>query len=242
MAHSPVLEIAIKEKRFASAAGALIRDFQLSLASESVTALLGPSGVGKSTLLRLVAGIDTDYVGAISIDGTEAAMAAQPGFVFQDARLLPWLTAIANVQLADAAMPVEHAAALLQKVGLAGFEHSFPGQLSGGMQRRVALARALATNARLLLLDEPFVSLDSGLVDDLRRLLAHIFETERPTALLVTHTPEDAAYLADRVVVLSGQPAQIVLDLSLPVARAQRTPADREEYLHSLLVAKQSKS
>lgn len=242
MARGPVLNISIAQKRFAGAAQPLLRDFQLTLAPGSVTALLGPSGIGKSTLLRLIAGIDTDYDGTIHIDGIDAANAARPGFVFQDPRLLPWLTAIDNIHLADDGMASEHAAALLARVGLSGWGQAFPAQLSGGMQRRVALARALATNAKLLLLDEPFVSLDPDLVGEMRLLMAQMFETEGPTALLVSHTPEDAAHLADRVVVLGGQPARITLDVSLPAPRTQRTQTVLNDYLQMLKLPRQSET
>lgn len=209
---APGLNIHIAEKRFADAAP-VFSGFDLVAEPGSVTALLGPSGVGKSTLLRMAAGIDTDYSGSILIDGKPAADAPPPGMVFQDARLLPWLTAIDNVRLAVPGLPVETAEAALTNVGLADQAHAWPHMLSGGMQRRVALARALCTNAGLLLLDEPFVSLDPALVADMRQLLAaHIAQTGA-TVLFTTHQAEDAASLASRIITLDGQPAKIVSDV-----------------------------
>ena len=209
MATGPGLSIAIAEKRFPRAAEPLLADFRLDIAPGSVVALHGPSGIGKSTLLRLIAGIDRSFAGTITIEGVPAHQAPPPGFVFQDARLLPWLTARDNVRAADPAMSRETADAALARVGLADAANAWPHALSGGMQRRVALARALATNARLLLLDEPFVSLDRDLVADMHRLVAGIIETSRPTIILASHDTADAARLATRVITLEGRPARI---------------------------------
>lgn len=210
MAPAPGLSITIAEKRFPGADGPVLADVRLDIAPGSVVALHGPSGVGKSTLLRLIAGIDRDFAGTITIDGIAAHQAPPPGFVFQDPRLLPWLSARDNIRAADPALSVEAADAGLARVGLAGYAHAFPRALSGGMQRRVALARALATNARLLLLDEPFISLDQALVDDMHDLLASIISAGHPTVIFASHHPGDAARLADHVITLGGRPARIV--------------------------------
>ena len=227
------LSIAIREKRFGDGP-ALFEDFKLDVAAGSVVALLGPSGVGKSSLVRMVAGIDSAFEGTILIDGVPAADAPPPGLVFQDPRLLPWLSAIDNVRASDAKMSRATALAALERVGLAERGEAFPHQLSGGMQRRVALARALAVNAELLLLDEPFVSLDRLLADEMQGLVAGLVAAERPTVLLVTHLAEDAARLADRVIVLTGRPARIVADVALPVQRDARDAAIIAGYLRAL--------
>lgn len=200
------ISVDIGEKCFAQS---IFKDFELHVAPGETLAILGPSGTGKSTLLRLIAGIDQDFTGAISIDGTPAHLALAPGFVFQDSRLLPWLSVLENVRLGGTG--AEH---LLDRVGLKGREGDFPHQLSGGMQRRVALARALASSSGLLLLDEPFVSLDRALADEMQTLLAELVAATRPTMLLVTHSPEEAARLARRVIVLEGRPARVVSDRS----------------------------
>jgi NitT/TauT family transport system ATP-binding protein/sulfonate transport system ATP-binding protein len=218
--------MSIDAKHFDPAHAPLFSDFVLEVAPSSVVALVGPSGVGKSTLLRLVAGIDTAYEGRIEIDGVPAESAPPAGFVFQDARLLPWLTAAENIRAVRAETTREEAVAILRRVGLQSFEDSYPHQLSGGMQRRVALARAFSVNPRLLLLDEPFVSLDRSLVIEIQAVLRELIASHEPTVLLVTHLAEDAAALADRAVVLSGRPVRIAGDISFPVPRDARSAAD----------------
>lgn len=230
MATGPQLNITITEKRFAGAAGALFSGLRLDITPSSTVALVGPSGIGKSSLLRMIAGIDNDYAGAITVDGVPASDAATPGFVFQDPRLLPWLTAIDNICAADPRCTRAHATAALERVGLAGVDGLYPHQLSGGMQRRVALARALAVNARLLLLDEPFVSLDRTLVAEIHQLFRSIVEESRPTVVFVSHLTDDAARLADRAILLDHRPAVIVADLALPLPPAQRDAAVLAEY------------
>lgn len=226
MARGPLLNISIEAKRFDPAHPPLFSDFKLEVAPSGIVALVGPSGVGKSTLLRLLAGIDTAYSGRIEIDGVPAQAAPPAGFVFQDARLLPWLTAADNIRAVRAETTREEARESLRRVGLATFEDAYPHQLSGGMQRRVALARAFSVNPRLLLLDEPFVSLDRSLVLEIQSVLKELIAGHEPTVLLVTHLAEDAAALADRAVVLAGRPVRIVADMTFPLDRASRTPAD----------------
>ncbi|MEQ1770519.1 MAG: ATP-binding cassette domain-containing protein, partial [Devosia sp.] len=155
-----------------------------------------------------------------------AAEAPPAGFVFQDARLLPWLTAIENIRAVRRETSQTEATELLQRVGLAGYENSYPHQLSGGMQRRVALARALSVNPRLLLLDEPFVSLDRNLVEEMQDVFLDLVRAHGPTTIFVTHLAEDAARLADRAIVLGGKPAHIVADIVLSPGREQRDEND----------------
>ena len=237
MAPGPGLTLSIAEKRYPGAATPTLADFHAEIAPGSVTAILGPSGIGKSTLLRLIAGIDGDFAGTITIGGKPAIEAPPPGFLFQDPRLLPWLTTLQNVTTAGPGVSLDHAMAALTKTGLAQHADLYPSQLSGGMQRRAALARALALNASLLLLDEPFVSLDHTLVEEMYALITTIIAEEKPTLLLVTHMPEDAARLSDRVLILSGSPARISADLSLPIPLHQRDKATLEAYRHEIETA-----
>lgn len=224
----PRLDIAVEGKRFDFLPEPLLERFDLVVEPSSVVALVGPSGVGKSTLLRMVGGIDTLFSGTVLVDGAPAAEAPPAGFVFQDARLLPWLTALDNIRAVRPETTEAEATEMLHRVGLAGFEHYFPHELSGGMQRRVALARAFSVNPRLLLLDEPFVSLDRTLVREMEQVLSALIEASRPTVLLVTHLPEDAAMLADRAIVLAGRPARIAADYRFDLPRGQRSREQHE--------------
>ncbi len=231
---APGLSIHIGEKRF-GAGEPLFSDFRLEIDPGCVVALMGPSGIGKSSLLRMIGGIDRAFTGQISIGGRDVAAAPPPGFVFQDARLLPWLSARDNVRLADPAMADPMVDSLLDRVGLGGRGEDFPAQLSGGMQRRVALARAMATKGQFLLLDEPFVSLDAKLAAEMRALLAAVMAGTEKGIVLVTHDGEDAARLADRVILLARHPAQIVGDQTFSVPAPQRDEAKLEEYRRSIL-------
>ena len=228
MANGPRVTIDIALKRFPRLPVPLIEGLSLDIAPSTVVALVGPSGVGKSSLLRLIAGIDTDFTGTVLIDGIPADKAPPAGFVFQDSRLLPWLTALDNIRAVRPAMPRAEAEALLRQVELEEYAAAFPRQLSGGMQRRVALARALAVNPDLLLLDEPFVSLDRALVLDLQKVFLQLFARQHSTVLLVTHWPEDAAILADRAILLDGRPLRIVGDFALEGRRGERSRAQIE--------------
>ncbi|TPE52245.1 ATP-binding cassette domain-containing protein [Amaricoccus solimangrovi] len=173
-----------------------------AVAPGEAVALTGPSGAGKTTLLRILAGLDRDFEGSLSAP-------ARIAMVFQEPTLLPWRDAAANIMLttgADAAT----AERLLGEVGLAGRGAAYPGQLSLGQQRRLALARALAAEPELLLLDEPFVSLDPALVEEMLTLTEAVLRRRRAASVLVTHSRAEAERLADRIVTLGGSPARIV--------------------------------
>jgi ABC-type nitrate/sulfonate/bicarbonate transport system ATPase subunit len=230
VAGGPGLKIDIAEKRFPGASTQLYQGLRFDVVPGQVLGLVGPSGVGKSTLLRLLAGIDAQFTGSITIDGIAATNAPPAGFVFQDPRLLPWLTALDNIRAANPACTRELALEALRLVGLDDAAHLYPRQLSGGMQRRVALARALAVNARLLLLDEPLVSLDRIAAGEMLALLGSLIAAEQPTVILVSHLPEDVARLAHRAICLFGRPARIGADLDFPVPPAERDTETVAQY------------
>ncbi len=182
------LEVAIRAKTFGAAP--VLRDVSFQLARGEVLAVLGPSGVGKSTLLRLIAGLDTDYDGRITRAGRLA-------MVFQEPTLMPWRSARDNLRLTTGVSPAE-AEAALDRVGLAGKGALYPGQLSLGQQRRLSLARAYAAKPDILLLDEPFVSLDEALVRDMLALTESVIAEQRPATVFVTHAAQEADQLATR--------------------------------------------
>jgi NitT/TauT family transport system ATP-binding protein len=196
-----------------------LEDVSFSVQSGGFTSLLGPSGCGKSTLLRVVADLVAPSEGQASVMGTtpeDARRARAFGFVFQDAALLPWRTALQNVELPlevggrralapNAATPRE----LMALVGLAGWENSYPHELSGGMRQRVSIARALLGGPRLLLMDEPFGALDEITRDRLNAELRRIWAETGTTILFVTHSVYEAVFLAEHVLVLSANPGRV---------------------------------
>lgn len=225
MAQGP--DLSLRLRRLDLGQGPLFQDLSLDVPGGQVLALLGPSGVGKTTLLRLIGGAERRHEGLVRVGGVAAHDAPVPGFVFQDARLLPWLDAAGNLRAVAPGLDDGRIAALLRDVDLAGHAASLPHALSGGMQRRLALARALAVGSGLLLLDEPFVSLDSAAVEELRILFLRVFAGVRPTVVIVSHDPADAARLADRAVVLAGRTARIAADVTLPGVARDRDPVAR---------------
>lgn len=188
------LQVRIDEKRFDPAV--ILRDLSFSVDPGEVLAVLGPSGVGKTTLLRILAGLDTAFSG-------EVRRPDPVSMVFQEPTLLPWRNALQNLTLA-AQVGEADAEAALARVGLQGRGTQFPGQLSLGQQRRLALARAYATRPRLLLLDEPFVSLDIDLVNEMLRLTESLIAEQQPATVFVTHSVDEAARLATRILRLAS--------------------------------------
>jgi sulfonate transport system ATP-binding protein len=188
-----------------------------------IVSVVGPSGCGKSTLLRLIAGLDRPASGSLHLDD-QPIIGPSPrvGVIFQEPRLLPWLTVAKNVAF-GLRRPDGRVTALLRAVGLEEFARALPRQLSGGMAQRVAIARALATRPEVLLLDEPFSSVDAFTRMHLQDLLLAIWQQESTTMVLVTHEIDEALYLSDRVLVLSGRPARLRAEVRVEVTR----PRDR---------------
>jgi ABC-type nitrate/sulfonate/bicarbonate transport system ATPase subunit len=224
---SAILEIRALERRFAGAGGGTLalQATSLTVAENDFVTILGPSGCGKSTLLRIVAGLDHPTAGEVLLDGARiTAPGADRGMVFQSYTLFPWLDVLDNVcfGLRERGLPRaqqrEIAQGFIARVGLNGFEHHYPKQLSGGMQQRTAIARALANNPRILLMDEPFGALDHQTRELMQELLLGIWEAERKTVLFVTHDIDEAVFMAGRVVVMSARPGRIKLDRPVELA------------------------
>jgi len=199
-----------------------IEPTSLRVADRDFLCLLGPSGCGKSTLLRMVAGLDRPTTGRVLLDGEPVAgPGADRGMVFQSYTLFPWLTVEENIgfglreQGASAEERRRVAAHFIERVGLRGFERHYPRMLSGGMQQRTALARALANDPKVLLLDEPFGALDNQTRALMQELLLGIWEADRKTVLFVTHDIDEAIFMANRVAVMTARPGRIKSDIAI---------------------------
>jgi len=196
----------------------------VAVAPGEFVAILGPSGCGKSTLLRIVAGLDRPTAGRVVLGGTPVAgPGPDRGMVFQSYTLFPWLTVERNIRFGLRERGVAEAeqraiaARFIARVGLKGFENHWPRQLSGGMQQRTALARALANDPEILLLDEPFGALDHQTRELMQELLLEIWEADRKTVLFVTHDIDEAVFLANRVLVMSARPGRIKAEVPVPL-------------------------
>jgi len=180
----------------------VLQDIAFDVAKGETVAILGPSGIGKSTLLSLIAGTDTDFDGRITRPEKLA-------IVFQEPTLLPWRSVIQNITLIHPSLPASAAKDALGRVGLAGKAALFPNQLSLGQQRRLALARAFAGTPDLLIMDEPFASLDHATSEDMLQLTETLISESNPATIFVTHAPKEAARLANRTLTLAGSPATL---------------------------------
>jgi NitT/TauT family transport system ATP-binding protein len=213
-----------------------IRDISLKVRSGEFVAVLGPSGCGKSTFLRLVASLAKPTSGRVLIDGQPIDQPGRDrGMVFQDDSLLPWRTVLDNAVLGLQVAGVKRATQLeiareyIDLVGLSGFERHFPSELSGGMRQRVNLCRALAVNPAVLLMDEPFASLDAQTREAMQSELLRVWRTSQKTVLFITHQIDEAVFLADRVIILSSRPAVVRAEFEISIPRprdlsVKRTP------------------
>lgn len=229
-----MISISNVSKQFGAGPGAVValNDVSLEVEKNEFITLLGPSGCGKTTLLRTVAGLSTPNAGSVTVDGKQVhGPSIDRPMVFQSFALLPWATVIDNIAFGlmlggmKKREREDTAVELATMVGLAGFEKVRPAQLSGGMQQRVGLARALAVNPRVLLMDEPFGALDEQTKRVMQELLLKVWENERNTVMFVTHSIEEAILLADRVVVMSPRPGEIhrIVEVDLERPRTRKT-------------------
>jgi len=218
------LDLHIRAKRFGDTE--VLRDVRVRAAAGEIVVLVGASGCGKSTLLRIVAGLDPDYLGSVTLAGRPLhGVTREIGFIFQEPRLFPWLSVAANVAFdrGRTASDDPQAARLLAEVGLSGLGDALPRRLSGGQAQRVAIARGLHTQPRLLLLDEPFSAVDAFTRFKLQELIVAVAAAHGITLLLVTHDIDEAVFLGDRVLVMDAHPGTVVLE----VAVGARRPRDR---------------
>ena len=238
-------EVVISNVNFSYGSSEVLRDITLTAGAGDFVCLLGPSGCGKSTLLRLLAGLSSPASGAITLDGREIrGPGLDRGVVFQDYSLFPWMTAGQNIILAlEQAFPGkrknehrEAAAGYLEMVGLGGAYDKLPGQMSGGMRQRAAIARAFAVNSPVLLMDEPFGALDAITRARLQDLLLQLWqqtEGERKTVFFVTHDVEEAILLANRIVVMGLNPGSVkgIFSVDLPRPRIRQELYLKEPFL-----------
>ena len=221
------LNVAINNKCYANSEKAVLAQLDFTVKQGEFVAIVGPSGCGKSTLLNMISGLESCSGQHISYNESDLQEGItsnkalhQLGYIFQQPRLMPWLTVRENIELILPPEQFDQIDDLLAQVGLANEGEYFPSQLSGGMQRRVSIARAFAINPQLLLLDEPFNSLDAPTASRLRQLLIDLCEQRGTTVVFVTHDLQEAVYLADRIIFMSDSPSTIVhqsiIDLPRP--------------------------
>lgn len=220
-----------------------LHDINLSVGEKEFICLLGPSGCGKTTLLRIMAGLERPSSGAVLLDGVPIeGPGPQRGMVFQEYSLFPWRTILDNVAFGLELKGVskderyDKARRYLKTVGLEDFENSYPHELSGGMKQRVAIVRALVNNPKALFMDEPFGALDAQTRNVMQSELLRIWQEQQKTVIFVTHSVDEAIYLADRVVIMSARPGQIneILDIEIPRPRV-RTSSEVNRYRERIL-------
>jgi len=212
-----------------------IDEFNVAVEPQQFVTIVGPSGCGKSTFLKIADGLLDPTGGRVTIHGEDVKTARRNrGTVFQDASLLPWFTVLANAAYGLQCQGVprdeakERALPVLEMVGLTGFEDSYPHELSGGMQQRVNVARALAIDPEILLMDEPFASLDAQTRELMQGELLDIWQQANKTVLFVTHQIDEAVFLSDRVLVMSARPGRLIADIDIDIPRPRQLRIKRD--------------
>ncbi len=229
------LDLDLKHKYYASSQQAALGEINASIPEGQFVALVGPSGTGKTTLLNMIAGLEPSEPGTITVNGqSQVQTPCQLGYIFQQPRLLPWMTVEENLRLTAPDIARTDIDAMLDIVGLQGKGAEYPRKLSGGMQKRVSIARAFLAKPDLLLLDEPFVSLDQPTAQHLRGMLENLWQQQKPTVIFVTHDLDEAIQLADRVLFLSAAPGRLILDKTVELPRP-RGVIEVEEWKQGLL-------
>ena len=221
------INIEIKKKTFPLKAqnkqseNLIFKNLNFIIKKSQFVSIFGPSGCGKTTLLNIISGLDKDFDGSVQTLNNQTNPNKNISYMFQAPRLFPWLTAIENVKF-----PIKKkkncekiAFEFIKKVGLERYNNQYPNRLSGGMQRRIALARAFAPNPNILLLDEPFISIDKKIANSLRKLLIKLWKKNKPIIIFVTHDLDEAIELADRICFLSNLPSKILLDYEVNLNR-----------------------
>lgn len=243
MATLSILKVDISKKIYSNGTCA-IDALTFSAKQGEFVAIVGPSGSGKTTLLNIIAGIDQQVEGNVSLNEQQVIPAMKGyhpeiGFMFQESRLMPWLTVRQNIEMVmnNEAKPIKPSLSeLLGQVGLSEFADYYPKQLSGGMKRRASLVRAFINKPPLLLMDEPFQSLDEPTANILRQILLDLWTDTKPTVLFVTHTLREALALADRVIFLSDRPSQVIMEYEVNIPRPRKLEDSAINELHGQLL------
>ncbi|MCG8378245.1 MAG: ABC transporter ATP-binding protein [Proteobacteria bacterium] len=226
------LDIHVRDKTYPADRQCTIKDLVFSVPTGEFVSLIGPSGVGKTTLLNIIGGLDSQFDGELRINKnllSDNNVPVRRSYMFQEPRLMPWLTVKENIELViKNETSDELIRQLLHDVELDGSESAFPLGLSGGMQRRVALARAFSIKPQLLLMDEPFVSLDLPTANRLRDYLLTIWQKTKPTVIFVTHDVREAILLSDRLIFLSNKPTTIIKEYQVELKRPRNSSAMAE--------------
>jgi len=225
---------AINKKNFNSLN--ILKNFNLEIKNNEVLAIVGPSGIGKSTLLNILSGNDTDFEGQIKINRNISDK--KMSFIFQAHNLLPWLTALENVLLICNKQSLENNSAyeILNEVGLKDFINVYPNNLSGGMKRRVSIARAFVNKPNILLMDEPFVSLEKPLANQLRNQTIKLINKNKVTAVLVTHDLKEAIMFANRIIFCNNSPMEIVLEKNISINDMSDYDSDEIDLIYKKII------
>lgn len=234
------IQIDIKNKTFTTADShqhTAIKNLKLSLPSNKFICLVGPSGCGKTTLLNIIANLDTQYQGQILIGQAQQRLQPKIGYVFQNPRLLPWRTVRENIELVlTRQQSPEIIDSILDTMQLTEIQHTYPQHLSLGMSRRVSIIRAFAVNPDILLMDEPFVSLDAPTARQVRNLLITLWQQRPHTILFVTHDLREAIALADRLIFLSASPMAVINEIDVNIPRIKRDAESAIEFFRQNLL------
>ena len=237
------INIEIKKKTFPlktqnkQSENLIFKNLNFIIKKSQFVSIFGPSGCGKTTLLNIISGLDKDFDGSVQTLNSQTNPNKNISYMFQAPRLFPWLTTIENVKF-----PIKKkkncekiAFEFIKKIGLEKYRNQYPNRLSGGMQRRIALARAFATNPNILLLDEPFISIDRKISNSLRKLLIKLWKKNKPIIVFVTHDLDEAIELADRICFLSNLPSKILLDYEVNLNRPRNKNSKKFISLKRLL-------
>lgn len=222
------LRIQVQEKHYPGCDASVLQDVSFEIRDGEFLAVVGPSGAGKTTLMNIIAGLDRSADAQVVMQRDGHIIKPKIGYVFQSPRMMPWMTIADNLRLvmegeADCESRIH---TMLDAVGLAGSENLFPGELSGGMLRRAGIARAFVVQPDILLLDEPFVSVDAPTAKRLRELLVKLWQEQRPMVLLISHVLKEAIALSDRILFMTSNPGRLVYELEIPNSKHLNTPED----------------